>query len=117
MTGIALILDALLAVTAGALFFGGKTGIARQMAAAPLLTAALDAAFAAQIRPEATPVLSVLLLVLQAAVLAGSVRLMQIDRARARSKARRRQLRRSRAAFEEALDARQARQSARQVCA
>ena len=103
MTVMTWVMDGLLAAMAAAMLIKGKYGITRQLAAAPLVLAVLDAAFAGQIQPMLTPVLSWLLLGLELTVLLGCGRLLQVDRARARSTARRRQLQRSRTAFEQAM--------------
>ncbi len=103
MTVLSLIADSLLALMAVWMFFGGKYGITRQLSMAPLAVALLDVAFVGKIQPMLTPVLSALVLMLQLVILVGCGRVLQIDHARARSKARRRQINRSRAAFEEAL--------------
>ena len=85
---------------------GGRYGTTRQLALAPLVTAALDAAFAARIDPSLTPVLSALLIVLQGVILLGGAMLLYQDRVRARNRQarrrRRQQLARYRAAFEQA---------------
>ncbi len=108
MTMVSLIFDGLLALMAGGMFLRGKFGATRQLAVAPLAVAVLDAAFANKIQPMLTPVLSVLVLCLQLAVLVSCGHVLEVDRARAKSKARRRQLHRSRAAFEAAMGERSA---------
>lgn len=111
MIAFTLFLDALLALTAAGMFFFGKYGITRQLAPAPLLVAVLDAAFARQVQISLTPALSTLLFLLQLVVLGGSVMVLYQDRVRARNKAnrrrRRKEMARSRAAFEKAATARE----------
>ena len=65
MTVMTWVMDGLLAAMAAAMLIKGKYGITRQLAAAPLVLAVLDAAFAGQIQPMLTPVLSWLLLGLE----------------------------------------------------
>lgn len=113
MTTFTLFLDALLALIAAGMFFFGKYGVTRQLAPAPLLVAVLDAAFARQIQTSLTPALSVVLFLLQLVVLGGSVMVLYQDRVRARNKAnrrrRRKEMARSRVAFEQATAARERR--------
>ena len=109
MTVISIVFDVLLALMAGLMLLGGKYGLTRQLAAAPLVVAVLDICFGGNIQPMLTPVLSVLVLSLQLTVLVFCGRVWQLDRARTKSKARRRQLRRSRVAFEEGLARRESR--------
>ncbi len=98
------ILDALLAVTAAAMLLKGNFGATRQLALAPLFAAVLDASFASVITYTATPVLSVLLTLLQVTVLFGSAFALYQDRVRAHNKQarrrRRRDILRTQAAFE-----------------
>ena len=105
MTTFAFLLDAFLALTAGGMLTLGKFGVTRQLALAPVAVAALDAAFARLIRFSLTPVLSVLLVLLQLTVLCGSAMVLYQDRVRARNKEnrrrRRREMARTRAAFEQ----------------
>ncbi len=119
MTVITYVLDALLIAAAAGMFFGGKFGVTRQLALAPVSVAVLDAAFAHQVLFALTPALSTLLLVLQVAMLGGSVLLLHQDRIQARNKEnrrrRRREMARARAAFEQATAARERRPL--QVCA
>lgn len=116
-----LVLDMLLAVLAVYMLLRGHYGITKQMGFAPLTVAVLDAAYAAAIDPALTPVLSAALVVLQIVVLAGAGILTYQDAVRARNKRARRQRRaevaRSRAAFEQALERRQAVGYGRRVCA
>ncbi len=88
------IIDALLAAVAVAMLLKGSYGTTRQLAFAPLLVAALDASFASVITYGATPVLSVLLSLLQLTVLFGSAFVLYQDRVRARNKQQRRRRRR-----------------------
>ena len=102
------IIDALLAAVAVAMLFKGCYGVTRQLAFAPLLVAMLDASFANVISYGTTPVLSVLLTLLQLTVLFGSAFTLYQDRVRARNKAerrrRRRDILRTQAAFEQARE-------------
>lgn len=102
------IIDAFLVLTAAAMLLGGNYGTTRQLAFAPLLVAALDAAFAGVITYGVTPVLSVLLTLLQLTVLVGSALALYQDRVRARNKQerrrRRREILRTQAAFEQARE-------------
>ena len=76
----------------------------------PLLTALMDAAFAGQLSPELTPVISALLFALQAAILLFSVALAVRDRALARRKAERRRRRMAIARERDLFDSRLAAQ-------
>ncbi len=102
------IIDALLAATAVAMLLKGCYGATRQMAVAPLLVAALDASFAGVITYGATPVLSVLLTLLQLTVLVSSAMVLYQDSVRAHNKQerrrRRRDILRTQAAFEQARE-------------
>ncbi len=115
------VMDLLLAAMAVCMFFGGKYGITRQAAFLPLVIGAVDAVFAGQITLSLTPVLSALLIALQAIVLLGSGLMLQQDRAHAKAKSarrrRRRELAASRAAFEQALEERHGTVTRRRVCA
>ena len=101
-------MDMALALAAVVMLAGGKYGTTRQTALLPLLTAALDGLFAAEIAPALTPVLSTVLLVLQGVILAFSGWMVHRDRVRFRQKQQRRrrerELIRSRMAFELAAD-------------
>ena len=103
---LAWLFDILLIGLGIAMLVGGRYGITRQLAITPLVTAALDAAFATRIDPSLTPVLSALLVVLQGVILLGGAMLLHQDRVRARNRQarrqRRRQLARYQAAFEQA---------------
>lgn len=102
------IIDALLTAVAVAMLLTGCYGVTRQLAFAPLLVALLDASFASVISYSATPVLSVLLTLLQLTVLFGSAFTLYQDRVRAHNKAerrrRRRDILRTQAAFEQARE-------------
>ena len=95
-----LVLDVLLAGLAAGMFFGWHYGITRQTAAAPLVVAVLDAIFVGKIDPSLTPVLSALLIALQAVVLLGGAAVLREDRRRARAKA---ENRRRKAAVRQAM--------------
>ena len=113
------VLDILLVAVAAAMYFAGHYGVTRQTAFLPLVVAAVDAAFAAQVTLSLTPLLSAVLIALQTVILVGSGILLYEDRVHARNKQsrrrRRRELARSQAAFEAAAKRRE--QSARRVCA
>ena len=113
------VLDVLLVAMAVSMFLAGRYGVTRQLAFAPLLVAAVDAAFAAQVDVALTPVLSALLVMLQVVIFSGSALVLYEDRVHARNKAarrrRRREVARSRLAFEQAAQRRG--QAARRVCA
>ena len=114
-----LVLDFLLVAVAAGMFFGGHYGVTRQVAFLPLVIAIVDGAFAAQVTLSLTPALSAILVALQLVILGGSGVLLYEDRVHARNKQsrrrRRRDLARSRAAFEQAAARRE--QTARRVCA
>lgn len=114
-----LVLDFLLVAVAAGMFFGGHYGTTRQAAFLPLVIAIVDGVFAAQVTLSLTPVLSAVLIALQLVILGGSGVLLYEDRIHARNKQsrrrRRRDLARSRAAFERAAARRE--QTARRVCA
>ncbi len=114
-----LVFDFLLAAVAVGMFFGGHYGVTRQAAFLPLTVAVIDAVFAAQVTLSLTPVLSAVLVALQLVIFAGSGVLLYEDRVHARNKQsrrrRRRDLARSRAAFEQAAARRE--QTDRRVCA
>lgn len=105
-------LDLLLAATAALMLWKGQFGITRQVALAPLTVAFIDAAFAHQIQLSLTPVLSAILVALQIVVLVGSAAVLRHDRVQVRNKQarreRRRQIARTRAAFELAAERGQA---------
>ena len=102
------IVDAFLAITAATMLLKGHFGATRQLSLAPLTVAALDASFASVITYGATPVLSVLLTLLQLTVLFGSAFALYQDRVRARNKQerrrRRRDILRTQAVFEQARE-------------
>ena len=114
-----LVIDILLVAVAAGMFFGGHYGVTRQVAALPLVVAVIDAVFAAQVTLSLTPVLSAVLVVLLLVILAGSGVLLHEARVHARNKQarrrRRRDLARSRAAFEQAAARRE--QTGHRVCA
>ena len=116
---VAWLFDILLVGLGIAMLVGGHYGITRQMALAPLVTAALDAAFAACIDPSLTPWLSAMLIVLQGVILFGGTMLLYQDRVRVRNRQarrrRRQQLARYQAAFEQAAAC--SRRRERSVCA
>ncbi len=100
------ILDMALVALSLSMFLFGHYGTTRQLAIAPLVAAALDVAFAGQIDPSLTPVLSALLIALQGALLLAGGLVLYQDRVRLRNRQarrrRRQQLVRSRLAFEQA---------------
>ena len=100
------ILDTLLLGVGIAMLLKGHYGTTRELAVAPLITAAVDAAFAAQVNIALTPVLSALLFVLQGIILSGATLVLYQDRVRLRNhrarRRRRQQLARTRQAFEQA---------------
>lgn len=116
-----LILDILLAVLAVFMLLKGHYGVTKQMAFVPMTVAVLDAAFAGVIDPALTPVLSTALVVLQGVVLGAAGLLTYQDAVRARNKRarrlRRQEIARSRAAFQQALERREAAARRRCVCA
>lgn len=116
-----LVLDILLAVLAVYMLLRGHYGITKQMGFAPLTVAVLDAAFAGVIDPARTPWLSAALVALQVVILAAAAVLTYQDAVRARNKrarrVRRQELARSRAAFDRALEQRNAVGARRRVCA
>ena len=101
-------LNILLAALAVLMMVKGRFGATRQMAMVPLGAAVLDTMTLGAINPAATPALSALLVVLQLVILATASLVLYRDGVRARNKqarrARRRELERSRAAFEQALE-------------
>ena len=107
-----LVFDVFLVLAGLGMILLGKYGITRQLAFAPATVAVLDLLFATKVSFALTPVLSTLLVVLQAAVLAGSLLVLREDRALARKKEsrrrRRREMARTQAAFERAADRRHA---------
>ena len=100
------IIDALLVLLAVGMLLRGHYGITRQAGFVPLVVAVVDAAFAAQLDPALTPVLSGVLIALQLVILAAGSVLLYEDAVQARNKRarrrRRRELAASRAAFEQA---------------
>ncbi|MBE6778661.1 MAG: hypothetical protein E7541_04655 [Ruminococcaceae bacterium] len=101
-----LVLDVFLVLAGLGMLLLGRYGITRQLAFAPVAVAVLDLAFATKVTLALTPVLSTLLVVLQAAVLIGSLLVLREDRVLARKKEnrrrRRREMVRTQAAFERA---------------
>ena len=115
------IIDGLLVALGAAMLLKGHYGITRQSGFMPLATAALDAAFVAQLDLSLTPWLSAVVILLQLTVLGANALLFYKDAVCARNKQARRRRRqevaRSRAAFEQALDRRQQTATRRRVCA
>ena len=107
-----LFIDLGLALVAALMILKGHYGITRQMAAVPLTVALVDAAFATQLQLSLTPVISALLIALQVIILAASGEMLREDAIQARNKrnrrTRREELARSRAAFEQAAQRRDA---------
>lgn len=103
-------IDLALALVAALMLVKGHFGITRQLAAVPLTVALLDAAFAAHIDLALTPVLSALLIALQVVILTLSAAVLREDALRARMKRTRRrrheEMRRDRAAFDQAAQRR-----------
>ncbi len=108
MTIFSYIVDLALAAVAVAMLLKGHYGATRQLALAPLMIAILDASFVGVISYSATPVLSILLTMLQLVVLCGSTTVLYQDRVRTRNKQARRRRRhdilRTQAAFEQARE-------------
>ena len=92
------------------LLLRGHFAATKELALVPLLTALMDVAFAGQLSPELTPVISGLLFMLQAAILLFSVALAVRDRALARRKAERRRRRMAIARERDLFDSRLAAQ-------
>ena len=115
------VIDFALALVAALMLLRGHYTITRQVAAVPLVVALVDAAFASQLQLSLTPVISALLVVLQVVILASGALALHNDRVRARNKqtrrARRRELEKSRAAFEQALEQQGKVIPLRRVCA
>lgn len=118
-----MILDAALVLTAAAMCIWGKYGITRELAFLPALTGVLDGVLVGEIVFSLTPVLSVLLVVLQGVILTFSGLMLYQDRVRFRNKQLRRrredELTHSRLAFEQAAARSRAsgKRRARRVCA
>ena len=118
-----MVMDAVLVLAAAAMLVFGKFGVTRELAFLPLLTAVLDGVFVTEIAFSLTPVLSVLLVVLQGMILAFSGLMLYQDRVRFRNKQlrrrRERELSRSRLAFEQASERSQraGKRAAHRVCA
>lgn len=118
-----MVMDAVLVLAAAAMLVFGKFGVTRELAFLPLLTAVLDGVFVTEIAFSLTPVLSVLLAVLQGMILAFSGLMLYQDRVRFRNKQlrrrRERELSRSRLAFEQASERSQraGKRAAHRVCA
>ena len=81
-----LFIDLGLALVAALMLLRGHYTITRQMAAVPLVVSLVDAAFAAKLQLALTPVVSVLLVALQMAILFVSVGVLREDAARARQR-------------------------------
>ena len=109
------ILDLLLVLVAVWMLVRGRLGTTRQLALAPLAVAALDAVFAGQLDPSLTPVLSGLLIVLQAVILVGCTLVLRRDRVLARNKEARRRRRREMARTQAAFEAAAARRNTQPV--
>ena len=107
-----LIIDFALALVAALMLIKGHYGITRQLAIVPLVVALVDAAFATKIQLSLTPVVSALLIALQVVILLASGEVLREDMVRARNKRNRRrrreELARTRAAFEQAAQRRNA---------
>ena len=105
------IMDLFLVAMAAAMLLRGHYGITRQLAFAPLIVALVDVSFAHQLQLSLTPFLSGLLIFLQVVILFGSGVVLRHDRVQVRNKQarreRRRQVARTRAAFEAAAERRQ----------
>ena len=118
-----MVMDAVLVLAAAVMLVFGKFGVTRELAFLPLLTAVLDGVFVTEIAFSLTPVLSVLLAVLQGIILAFSGLMLYQDRVRFRNKQlrrrRERELSRSRLAFEQASERSQraGKRAAHRVCA
>lgn len=113
-----LVLDILLAVLAVSMLIFARFGVTRQAALIPLAMAALDLYLNGVLSFSLWTVAVALVQVL--VLCAGGLMLVQ-DRARARKKqarrSRRREIARSRAAFEQALEQRERSAARRPVCA
>ena len=118
---LAFTLNILLATLAVLMMVKGRFGATRQMAMIPLGAAVLDTMTLGAIDPTLTPGLSALLVVLQLVILATGSLALYKDAVRARNKRarriRRRELERSRLAFEQALEQKGKVIPFRQVCA
>ena len=114
----ALILDMLLAVLAVSMLIFARFGVTRQAALIPMAMAVLDASFYGLLSQSG---LAVACICLQVLVLGVSGLMLYRDGVRARNKqarrARRREIARSRAAFEQALERREQCARRRRVCA
>ena len=106
------VIDLVLALVAALMIVKGHYGITRQVAAVPLAVALVDAAFATQVQLSLTPVLSAIVIALQVIILTVSGAILREDMVRARNKMNRRrrreELARTRAAFEQAAQRRDA---------
>ena len=113
------IFDILLVALGVGMLLMGHCGTTRQLAGVPLMAAAVDAAFAAQLDLAITPVLSALLVALQGIILLSGVLVLYQDRVRVRNRQarrlRRQQVARSQAAFERAASRMRPRE--REFCA
>lgn len=114
----ALILDMLLAVLAVSMLIFARFGVTRQAALIPMAMAVLDASFYGLLSQSG---LAVACICLQVLVLAVSGLMLYRDVVRSRNKqarrARRQEVARSRAAFERALEQKNAPARRRTVCA
>ena len=104
----AFLMDILLLVLAVFMLMKGRYSATRQMALVPLGAAVLDGMTLGAVTPSLTPMLSALLVVLQVVILVTGSLALYRDRVRTRNKqarrVRRRELERSRAAFEQAME-------------
>lgn len=115
------VMNLLLAVLAVSMMIKGHFSATRQMAIVPLGAALLDTMALGAVNPALTPALSGLLVVLQVVILATGSLALYNDAVRARNKrarrARRRELEKTRAAFEQALEQQGKVIPMRRVCA
>ena len=115
------VMNILLATLAVSMMIKGHFSATRQMAVVPLGAALLDTMAMSAVNPALTPGLSAVLVVLQVVILATGSLVLYNDAVRARNKrarrARRRELEKSRAAFEQALEQQGKIIPMRRVCA
>ena len=115
------VMNILLVSLAVLMLMKGRFGATRQMAIVPLGAAVLDTMTFGAVTPSMTPGLSALLVVLQVVILATGSLVLYQDKVRAHNKqarrARRRELEKSRAAFEQALEQQGKVIPMRRVCA
>ncbi len=102
------VMNLLLAGLAVLMLMKGRFSATRQMALVPLGAALLDTMTYGAVNPALTPALSALLVALQVVILATGALVLYQDKVRTRNKqarrARRRELEKTRAAFEQALE-------------